>query len=102
MRTFILINKEGYYVKVATYGKEAENFSYIPGDILFIYDAKLSSYGGLSLNIFMSSHIRKLNPNMQNEIVESLWKWWTTEWWNSRNKDKHLSVNSLIQQKRKN
>lgn len=102
LRTFTLMEKGGYYVKVALFGKEAENFQFKRGSILFIYDAKLSSYGGLSLNIFKDTFIQKINPHMNNSVIASLWKWWTTEWWDSRNKDKHFSVNSFVSKNRLN
>ena len=100
LRNFFLIEQSGYFVKVALWGDEATSFKYKKGDILFIENAKISSYGGLSLNIFMETIIEKMDASINCREILELWKWWNEEWWISRNRDKRFSVNHLLQKKK--
>lgn len=100
LRNFFLIEQSGYFVKVALWGDEATSFNYKKGDILFIENAKISSYGGLSLNIFMETIIEKMDTSINCREILELWKWWNEEWWISRNRDKRFSVNHLLQKKK--
>lgn len=62
-------------VKVAIWGAEAENFAYKAGDILTIEEAKLTSFGGLTLSVMRNTRIEDVTDL---EIASCLRKFWST------------------------
>ena len=72
---FVIGDTSGKEVKVAIWGAEAENFGSKPGDVLKIEDAKLTSFGGMTLSVLRTTRIENVTDL---EIASCLRKYWST------------------------
>ena len=70
IRNFFVADQTLNNVKVAVWGKQAEEFNFKEGDILLLSRVKISHFNGLSLSIQRDTTIRKIDDHSVEEANE--------------------------------
>jgi hypothetical protein len=80
LRNFFITSIEKVTIKVAIWGKQAEEFSFKAGNIIILSEVKVTNFGGVTLNIMWKSGIMKIENDWTHiEEANKLRSWWETE-----------------------
>jgi hypothetical protein len=80
LRNFYITDQTLPSVKVAVWGKQAEEFNYKIGDILILNKIKISHFNGLSLSVQWETAIMKVEDHWDHmEEANELREWWKSK-----------------------
>lgn len=77
IRNFYIADQTLPSVKVAVWGKQAEEFNYKVGNVLILNKIKISHFNGLSLSVQWETALMKVEDNWDHiEEANELKEWW--------------------------
>lgn len=77
LRNFFIIDPSGIKIRVAVWGKEAESFQFVPGNIVFFKQIQITNYNGISLSVMRVTLMTPMDSlSNTNPTVMSYSSWW--------------------------
>ena len=77
LKNFYLIDQSKMEIRVAVWGKQAEEFQFNIGTILLLSKVKLTRFGGVSLSIqWETNFVEIIKECTNNEVANDLRDWW--------------------------
>jgi hypothetical protein len=76
IKRFRLKDTTSTQVSVALWGKQAEDFSHKPGDIIYLQGVQITNFNGLSLSVLMNTRFLVIDPSLTIPVVQSLKQYW--------------------------
>lgn len=67
-------------VNVALWGAQAETFPYRKGCVMAFFKVKNTNFDGCTLNVLKSSTYVEVKKERENDEVDMLTTWYTTQW----------------------
>ena len=80
IRNFFITDQTMPSVKVAVWGKQAEEFNFRVGNILILNKIKISHYNGMSLSVQWETAMMKVEDDWDHiDEANELREWWTAK-----------------------